>query len=111
LTWNAVDKALTKGHWGLPRGWTLAKLLHEYRGIRHPDLLPLASPSNKSFFGQMPTRGEPELGRRFARGVSHSQLAIPGWRSRENFKSADEAPREIRPSPEFSKNTGMCVLG
>src|SRR5262245_29755558 len=39
-TWNAVEMALTKGHRGLPKGWTLAKLLHEYRGIRPPGLIP-----------------------------------------------------------------------
>lgn len=36
LTWNAVDLALSKGNRGLPKGSTLAKLLHEHRGKRHP---------------------------------------------------------------------------
>src|SRR5262249_33615409 len=40
LTWKAVDVALMKGHRGLPKGWSLAKLLHERRGVRHLDFLP-----------------------------------------------------------------------
>ncbi len=40
LTWCAVDQALQKGHRGLLRGSSLAKLLHKYRNVRHRNLLP-----------------------------------------------------------------------
>ncbi len=40
LTWCAVDQALTKGHRGLPRGSSLAKLLLRHRGVRHLRYLP-----------------------------------------------------------------------
>lgn len=40
LTWKDIDVALMKGHRGLPKCSSLAKLLHEQRGLRHLDLLP-----------------------------------------------------------------------
>jgi hypothetical protein len=40
LTWCAIDQALQKGHRGLLRGSSLAKLLHNYRHVRHRNLLP-----------------------------------------------------------------------
>lgn len=39
-TWAAVDQALRAGHRGLPGGSSLAKLLLQHRGIRHPHYLP-----------------------------------------------------------------------
>ena len=33
LTWSAIDTALRKGHHGLPGGISIARLLHEQRGI------------------------------------------------------------------------------
>src|SRR5262245_43913845 len=43
-TWCAVDPAVPKGLRGLPRGLSLAKLLHEYRAVRHKRLLPPFTP-------------------------------------------------------------------
>src|SRR4051794_4819487 len=40
VTWCALDQALQKGHRGLLPGSSLAKLLLEYRGVRHRNLLP-----------------------------------------------------------------------
>jgi hypothetical protein len=34
LTWRAIDSALVRGARGLPRGWTLCRLLAEERGVR-----------------------------------------------------------------------------
>lgn len=39
-SWAAVDSALQKGLRGLPGGTTLARLLHDHRGVRHKNHLP-----------------------------------------------------------------------
>jgi hypothetical protein len=40
LTWCGIDQALQKGHRGLRGGSSLAKFLHQHRGVRHQSLLP-----------------------------------------------------------------------
>ncbi|MEW6253456.1 MAG: hypothetical protein AB1716_22665, partial [Planctomycetota bacterium] len=40
VTWGAIDNALIRGGRGLPRGFTLARLLEKYRGMRHMGHLP-----------------------------------------------------------------------
>lgn len=40
LTWCGIDQALAKGHRGLLPGSSLARLLHEHRGVRHRNQLP-----------------------------------------------------------------------
>jgi hypothetical protein len=39
-TWIKIDRALLAGNRGLPKGSTLALLLMEHRGVRHPNYLP-----------------------------------------------------------------------
>lgn len=39
-TWSAIEKALKRGFRGLPGGYSLAKLLADWRGARHPRRLP-----------------------------------------------------------------------
>jgi hypothetical protein len=38
--WQNLQTALQCGHRGLPRGWTLARLLAERRGVRNRGDLP-----------------------------------------------------------------------
>jgi hypothetical protein len=45
LTWCAADQALRKGHRTLPAGLSLARLLRDYRGVRHRNYLPHFSPN------------------------------------------------------------------
>jgi hypothetical protein len=43
-TWKAIESALVQGLRGLPRGWTLPRLLAEHRGYRNRSALPDLTP-------------------------------------------------------------------
>jgi hypothetical protein len=117
MTWCGVDQALKKGHRGLRRGSSLARLLDEYRGVPNrmglPHLsveqIPRWADAHRDRTGRWPSHGSGPVheapGERWSqinRALAHGNRGLPGGSSLARLLAESRGVRPLKFLPPLT---------